>query len=395
MTLTLPETMLFALLRSALWQESAVTVPFVTATDSDWVSCMRLAAHQGVQAVAFDGLTTLPRNLQPPRPLKIAWAAGTAAIAQQHVRYLGTLARLVRFFATHGINVMLLKGPGLAADYPVPAHRESGDLDIWLFGRYAEGNRLIAAQGISVELHGSKHSYFRFEGIPVENHRTFLNVKDFRMDRILEPVLNHAISAGDSRFFRLPDDSLLALPPAMFNMIFLARHMCTHFANRLVLRHLCDWVCFLRAHHGHYDAGAFRALLSKVRLLAPMEAFTALSINYLGLPAGFSPFLQADQQEVAPEGTTAQGIRRMIPPKYNPLLVPEVLQERILTDILRPAAVCLPEDHSSLDIIAFKWRRLIRDRWKYRLVHDQTFARRLWWSMVIHVLHPGILLKLK
>lgn len=50
-------------------------------------------------------------------------------------------------FAENGIRLLLLKGLGLSRNYPVPAHRECGDIDIYLFGASDEGDRLLLQMG--------------------------------------------------------------------------------------------------------------------------------------------------------------------------------------------------------------------------------------------------------
>lgn len=368
MKLNRPEHMLFALLRSAFWRQEVDEAVFSTATAGDWSECMHLAVSQGVQAVAFDGVAALPVSCRPPRTLKLAWAAGTAAIERRHARYLHTLSRLSAFYEKQGLRMMLMKGPGLAADYPVPAHRESGDLDIWLFGEYAEGNRLMEQQGISVDTHGPKHSCFYFEGIPVENHRTFLNVTQFKTDRLLEPVLHRSLADGICGTLSLPERRRVWLPSPLFSAVFLARHMSVHFVNGIVLRHLCDWAHFLCRHQGEYEVEKWMDAFHSVGLLPVVQAFTWLTVEYIGLPPEYAPF---------------------------PTLSPVGLEELLLADILRPSIPARPENKNPFGIISFKWRRLLATRWKYELVHRESFGKKLTSSAVSHLLHPGTIFNLE
>lgn len=177
---------------------------------------------------------------------------------------------------------MLMKG-GLAEDYPIPAHRESGDLDIWLFGQYAEGNRLMTQQNIRVDLHSPKHACFFFGGVPVENHRTFLNVTQYQIDRNLEKVLHRSLAEGRCSSLSLPEEASVLLPPPLFSAVFLARHLCVHFVSGIVLRHLCDWARFLSVHRGEFDTEEWTAAFREVGLLPVVQAFTRLAVEYLGL----------------------------------------------------------------------------------------------------------------
>ena len=73
MKLDITEEMLFALLRSALHGTHADATIFAGITSEAWQECYRLSVRQGVMALAWDGLITLPTELQPPKSLKINW----------------------------------------------------------------------------------------------------------------------------------------------------------------------------------------------------------------------------------------------------------------------------------------------------------------------------------
>ena len=72
-SLNTSERMLFALLRASLHQKEAELAFFQQVSEEDWKQCYRLAAKQGVMALAWDGIITLPADLQPPRALKLTW----------------------------------------------------------------------------------------------------------------------------------------------------------------------------------------------------------------------------------------------------------------------------------------------------------------------------------
>ena len=368
MILNHTETMLFSLLRTALWEHPANTTLFISVTAEEWNKCMCLAIQHGVQAFVFDGAMTLPVSLQPPRKLKLAWAANVSGIEKNYERMQHAASRLKEFYESHGLKLMLMKGIGLAADYPIPRHRECGDLDIWLFGKYKEGNQFMTQQGIHIDLHNPKHSCFYFKGVLVENHCTFLNVKQFKTDRYLEMALQNTLSENTCGTLPLPGDNSLLLPPAMFSAIFLARHMCMHFVNGIVLRQLCDWALFLYKHHGEYDKEKLSVLLDDVGLLSVMQSFTLSAIEYLGLPPEYSPF------------PTSQNIN---------------LKERLFRDIMHPHYSTPPVNKNPFRIIAFKWKRLMANRWKYELIQKESFFRQLGKSMIFHLLHPNTILKMK
>ena len=124
------ELMLFALLRASLHEKEVEVECFQAATDDDWKRCHQIAAAQGVMALAWDGVLRLPKELQPPLALKLTWVIAVERYEAKYLRYCKTVDELSAFYASHGITTVQLKGVGFSTYYPVPAHREGGDIDI-------------------------------------------------------------------------------------------------------------------------------------------------------------------------------------------------------------------------------------------------------------------------
>lgn len=279
------EQMLFALLRAALHQADAEQAYFADASEDDWKQCYRLAARQGVMALAWDGIRTLPPERSLPRALKLTWGMAVQDYERKYERYCRTVEELSDFYRQRGIVTVQLKGVGLSSYYPVPAHREGGDIDIFTFsadkGKLtdAEANRLadelMRRQGIEVDMHSPKHSNFYYKGIPVENHKTFLNVERYRVAKQVEGLLKKEM---------LPQPTLLLggackvlTPPPAFNTLFLAFHASQHYGSGLALHHLCDWAMLLKRH-----GLVLPDELTDRHFLEAIAAFTLLCNEYLG-----------------------------------------------------------------------------------------------------------------
>jgi hypothetical protein len=187
-TLKKYEEMLFALLRASLHERVPEESYFAEASVKDWWQCYRLAARQGVKALAWDGIVKLPSELMPPKEVKLSWATGVMKYEEVYKRYCQTADELSHLYAEHGISTMLMKGVGISALYPVPSHREGGDIDIYTYSAdttkmsHEEANnladQLMKDRGIEVDVENYKHSNFYYKGIPIENHKCFLNVHE-------------------------------------------------------------------------------------------------------------------------------------------------------------------------------------------------------------------------
>lgn len=252
-TLYRHERMLFALLRASLHERKTEITLFLDSTDEEWKQCHRLAVSQGVMALAWDGVMRLPAELQPPLSVKLAWAAAVERYEKKYLHYCRTADELSRFYALHGISAMQMKGVGLSAIYPVPCHREGGDIDIYTYSadksRMSDGeaNRLadslMRLENIDVDTeHSPKHSVFYYKGVPVENHKTFLNVESYKAAGEVEKVLKEHMNPQPTEL----DGGRVLTPSPLFNMLFVAFHAAQHYGSSLVLHHLCDWACLLK-----------------------------------------------------------------------------------------------------------------------------------------------------
>ena len=168
------EQMLFALLRASLHNRQIETSYFKGVSDKDWEQCFRLAKSQGVMALAWDGILKLPSALQPPLELKLQWGIKVEAQEKKYQRYCHTIHELTSFYQKHQIASLQLKGVGLSTLYPIPSHREGGDIDIYTYSAEPsrmsdkEANRLadelMRIQGVEVNLKSATIIQYTIKG---------------------------------------------------------------------------------------------------------------------------------------------------------------------------------------------------------------------------------------
>jgi len=284
MVLSKENSTLFSLLRYAIWQNrDGEKIDFDLST-LEWQRLIENAANMGVLAIAFDAL---PKGEILPglsKELKIRWGLSVQHFEDKNRRQREALRELINTFRENQIEVLLLKGLGLAENYPFPAHRECGDLDIYLFGDYEKGNQVIESLGIEIDKEHAKHSLFFFKGIPVENHISFLDVDYTPSDKNLEVHL-HKILKEQGYETIMIDDIMVRIPTPDFTSLFLARHNITHFlASGLVLRHFCDMALFFSCNAGRINFESFRKIITEERQFNLFSSFIQLAHVYLGMP---------------------------------------------------------------------------------------------------------------
>jgi hypothetical protein len=284
MVLSKENSTLFSLLRHALWQNRDGEQIDFDLTTLEWQRLIENAASMGVLAVAFDAL---PKGEALPgltKELMIRWGLSVQRFEDRNRRQRVALRELIAYFRENQIEVLLLKGLGLAENYPFPAHRECGDLDIYLFGDYEKGNQVIEALGIEVDKEGTKHSHFFFKGIPVENHLSFLDVGSSQSNKKLEVHLHRILKEQGYETIMI-DDIAVRIPTPDFTSLFLTRHNITHFlSSGLVLRHFCDMALFFSRNADRINFTSFRKIITEEKQFNLFSSFTQLAHLYLGMP---------------------------------------------------------------------------------------------------------------
>ena len=247
------EEMLFALLRASLNQRDIETGFFQGVSSVDWKECYQLSVRQGVMALAWDGVLRLPAALMPPKGLKITWGMAVEVYEKKYERYCQVVEELITCYQEHGISTVQLKGVGLSTYYPVPCHREGGDIDIYTYSMNKErmsdleanglADKLMEEQGIEVDRLSLKHSNFYYKGIPIENHKTLLDVNWYniapQVERILQGIMN------PQSVCLMGDKYKCTIPSEEFNQLFVVFHAAQHCGFGLALHHLCDWAVLL------------------------------------------------------------------------------------------------------------------------------------------------------
>lgn len=351
------EEMLFALLRASLHERVPEESYFAEATVEDWWQCYRLAARQGVKALAWDGIVKLPSELMPPKEVKLSWATGVMKYEEVYKRYCQTADELSRLYAEHNISTMQMKGVGLSALYPIPSHREGGDIDIYTYSAdttkmsHEEANnladRLMKDRGIEVDVEYYKHSNFYYKGIPIENHKCFLNVHESPFFAHADEVLHKYMAPT---LTSLPVGEILT-PSAQFNALFLSFHAARHFGSGLSLHHLCDWVVMINRYGIQMPTE-----ITNQRFLAFVDVLTYLCNRYLGTDVE----VNADDKQA----------------------------NTVLKEMLYPVYTDEVDGMSRIKMFMYKLMRMCHNHKLSNMVLPTSLTKRVWTSIIYHIRKP-------
>lgn len=251
----------------SLLQAACGSAPRHLVKEVDLKLVYELSRLQEVTAVALDGLQKLMGNQshlsssQGLKAIKLQWIGSLMA---QEAHYRANLVAAQELSALYADNEMLtyvLKGFSISQLYPIPSHRFSCDLDCFLLSRegafdaYELGNSLVEAKRVKVDASYYKHAVFSYKGLTVENHRYCCSVKRSERTRRLESYLQSLLKDYTPDYI---EGTCLALPPQLFQALFLIEHANGHFLySKMNLKQVCDWAMMRKAFHDTLDWGEF------------------------------------------------------------------------------------------------------------------------------------------
>lgn len=342
--LTKADSVVLALLRSALFDNSLDVESLESLTPGDWQSVFRQSVRQGVSAIVLDTISSSPVATSIPKVLALKWMSGVVSIEGRNAHQKEVGAEVAELLAAEGINSPILKGLALASYYPHPEHRECGDIDLYSGEKHLEVDSILAKAGADVKDDYYTHSHITFKGVTIENHRFFNPIRGSRSRKKLEQHFIELMNAGGATWRFVPDTKLV-IPSADFNALFLTMHALKHFIleGGIRLRHLTDWAMFLKAEQNNVNWTEFYAWTDKMHFSRFANAMTALSVKYLGVK------------------TTATG-----------LSAESQCADLLLEDMLHPVVKPQPKGQSLLRMRFGLVRGVFRSLWKYHKIYQKS-----------------------
>lgn len=367
----------------------------------EWKAMADLAVKQSVAGVFFDGIQHLYQTYGDVLP-KEDWAREikgrlfgfTMQLEQRNRKQVAVMNKVGSFLKQHGCQMMVMKGQACATMYPNPLHRSIGDIDCYLYNDYEKGNELMRQTGVHVDDSWYKHSEFCIEGETFENHQYFVTTRAGkrykRLDVKLKELAGDGMEGregkeGNSLNFEHTDsavsaharydssefDSVLAhshisnpnaqrssqnvqYPPVMFNALFLTYHACIHFVSEgLRLKQVLDWVMFVKVHQEEVDWKALHAMCVEFKLDRFLSVMNAIAVEVFGVER-----------------------------KAMEMVCESPYVEKVMNSILY-------DDDYIFNTTEGNWQQrfhivsnMIKYRWKYRDICQQSIISQLWTSVV-------------
>lgn len=260
----------FALVRLALNESTEIGhSPAISA--EEWPSLFEMAEKQSLVGLCFSAIERLPKEQRPQKGLLLKWYAITEQIRSRNDVLNERCRWLTQTYEGIGLDSCILKGQGIAALYPEPGRRQSGDIDVWTKTRVVNFADDIdaGAREITKRLHAlpegrlGKAAYHHIDwtlkDVEVEVH--------YRPQAFNNPFVNRRFQKWcNAEWARREAHEGYYVPSADFNAVYLLAHLYHHLLFEGVgLRQVCDYAMFLQ--RCDYDHAAAQIQTKRFKML--------------------------------------------------------------------------------------------------------------------------------
>lgn len=275
-----------ALVRCELWGEPLNCE--IAADEAEAV--LRVAKEQSVSGLVANAIVS--RHL----PIGEDLAMEVCAIQRMHERknreMNAEIAQFAGFLNRRNLDYVIMKGQTMAALYPNPLMRSSGDIDF-----YCPKNSFEAVQkaieerlGIVMTHNGSeRHDTFQTDGYSFEMHSDLTIFNAPGHQKYWERFIDDAIRA-ESHQVLIGGEAVPILSPTV-DAVFIFAHLLGHFMGTgLGMKQLCDWAMVLHRHRDQIDKKRLDDCLTGIGLKKAYMCMGAWLVEKLGFPESDFPF---------------------------------------------------------------------------------------------------------
>lgn len=295
------KSQLLELTRCALWGNDPNLALFEEGVD--WADVLRLAKEQTLLGLTYSAIERLPLSLRPTRTDNLKLHQRVLLNKQYNKHQVEVLAKLLELVKRAGVEKpVLLKGLGVASNYPDPTLRQCGDIDLYVGDKqYLKVWNFICAElGIEKEDSTTDHHFgFEFMKIHIEIHRyaTSPSSVSFHSKEFTEWTQTQ-LEGEEIREVTI-DGVTVCLPPYNFDLIYIFFHSWRHFLlGGVGLRQLCDWSCYINLFSDKFDRKELKRLIDLFKLHTPISLFATIAVKELGVSADkFSGFASTSERQ--------------------------------------------------------------------------------------------------
>ena len=279
----------FALVKAGLWEKEVRLAEY---GKPDFRGIHKLAREQAVTGLIAAGLehvTDIQIDEDDSTPF-----LPEVMVEEEHNSAINRfITKLFGYLGDNGVEAVLIKGQGVARCYERPLWRIVGDVDLFLDEEnYQKAKAVLipTAKEVDPEDEVKKHLGMTLGSHLVELHGAMHTDVSARIDAVVDEVQRDIFENRGVRFWD-NDGTSIPLPSPDNDVIIIFTHFIGHFyVGGMGLRQICDWCRLLWTFKDEIDRDLLGKRLNDMELMAEWQAFAALAVEFLGMPAEAMPF---------------------------------------------------------------------------------------------------------
>lgn len=271
-----------ALVRNELWGE-----PLACRVSEDEVAeVLQTAKEQSVSGLVANAIV---RNRLP---VGEDMTMEVCAIQKLHEKKSSDMNAEIALFAgflnRRNLQYVIMKGQTMAALYPNPAMRTTGDIDFYCPKTSFQATQQAIEERLGVVMmhRGSKkHDNFKIEGFAFEMHTDMTDFGYFGHQKYWNRHIDPQI-ASTSVAVNIAGEKVRTLSPTM-DALYIFVHAFYHLilnGNGMGLKQYCDWCMVMDRLHEEIEFDKLGKHLKSLKLMDAYRAIGAFCIAKLGLP---------------------------------------------------------------------------------------------------------------
>lgn len=277
-----------ALVRAGLWEKDTQLSQY---GNIDFNEILRLSEEQSVMGLVAAGIEHVV-DVKVPQAVALQFVGHAMQLEQRNIAMNSFIADIIERMHKQGIFTLLVKGQGVAQCYERPLWRASGDIDLLLdrdnYGKAKEFLLPLVSYNKNEERY-SQHLGMNIDSWYVEIHGSLRTGLSSRIDKVIDDVHRNTFEENGYRIWHNSGFNVM-LPSPDNDVFFVFTHYIKHFYKEgMCLRQICDWCRLLRIFKDSIDIDLLEKRINKAELLSEWKSFSALVVEYLGLPVDEMP----------------------------------------------------------------------------------------------------------
>lgn len=260
-----------------------------------WQRVYSMSLLHGVMGLIYSGMERCSDDffLQVPNEQMDVWKRAAGEIETTNTEVDIRISTIFSEMNHNKLRPILIKGQGIAALYPNPLRRKSGDVDIYLpYSSHVEkANEWARQRGEDIDDSESRTLGYTIDDVRIENHERLAELTNVIANGRLQSIIEAEIKCCDSSYVVINGYKVEVPPPTLNLLIILVRITRYILNDGISLKQLVDLGIFMRKEGDRVDFVKLQGWIEKLRMGTIVQLIGAVMVGLLGFTADELPFM--------------------------------------------------------------------------------------------------------